>query len=102
MTESTKFIEVGDGFQYPIKTDGEGEIRSYRIIGSTCAGTDVIAEKIQLPILSVDHKAPMNSSRIYLLNTGAYTLEYVLSIGMNGFNGLTIPCAYFFKNGEIV
>lgn len=43
-----EIIENGDSFQYPIKTAGIGDTRSYRIIGATCAGTDVIAEKIQL------------------------------------------------------
>jgi hypothetical protein len=62
----------------------------------------VIAEEIQLPRLKVDHQMPINSSRIYLLNTGAYTLDYVIAAGMYGFNGLTIPRVYFLKNGEIV
>ena len=97
-----EIIEIGDGFQYPIETTGNGEKRPYRIIGATCAGTDVIAETVQLPRLKVDHQVPRNSSRIYLLNTGAYTLEYVMTAAMNGFNGLTIPRVYFLKNGEIV
>jgi len=97
-----EIIEIGDGFQYPISKSGIGEIRPYRIIGATCAGTDVIAEEIQLPRLKVDHQMPINSSRIYLLNTGAYTLDYVIAAGMYGFNGLTIPRVYFLKNGEIV
>jgi hypothetical protein len=62
----------------------------------------VIAEEIQLPRLKVDHQMPINSSRIYLLNTGADTLDYVIAAGMYGFNGLTIPRVYFLKNGEIV
>jgi len=97
-----EIIEIGDGFQYPIETTGNGEMRPYRIIGATCAGTDVIAEEITLPLLKVDHQTPRNSSRIYLLNTGAYTLDYVIAAGMYGFNGLTIPRVYFLKNGEIV
>ena len=97
-----EIIEIGDGFQYPIETTGNGEMRTYRIIGATCAGTDVIAEKIQLPRLKVDHKEPRNSSRIYLLNTGAYTIDYVMAAGMNGFNGLTIPRVYYINNGEIL
>ena len=97
-----EIVEIGDGFQYPIETNGNGEVRTYRIIGATCAGTDVIAEKVQLTRLKVDLRNPKNSSRIYLLNTGAYTLEYVMTEGMNGFNGLTIPRVYFIKNGQIV
>lgn len=62
----------------------------------------MIAEKIQLPRLKVDHKEPRNSSRIYLLNTGAYTIDYVMAAGMNCFNGLTIPRVYYIKNGEIL
>jgi len=75
-----ELIEIGDGFQYPIETTANGEMRSYRIIGATCAGTDVIAEEVQLPRLEVDHRALGNSSRVYLLNTGAYSLEYVMLI----------------------
>jgi ornithine decarboxylase len=97
-----EIIENGDGFQYPIETTGNDEMRPYRIIGATCAGNDVIAEEVQLPRLKVDLKNPKNSSRIYLLNTGAYTLEYVMTAGKSGFNGLTIPSVYYIKNGEIV
>jgi ornithine decarboxylase len=96
-----EIIEVGDGFQYPIETFGDGEIQFYRIIGATCAGTDVIAEAVQLPRLTVDHRSPRNSSRIYLLNTGAYSLDYVMSSGATGFNGLTVPHVYFIRNGEV-
>ncbi len=97
-----EIIEIGDGFQYPIETTGNGEMQPYRIIGATCAGTDVIAENIQLPRLKVDLRNPKNSSRIYLLNTGAYSLEYVMTAGTNGFNGLTIPRVHYIKNGEIL
>jgi ornithine decarboxylase len=97
-----EIIEIGDGFQYPIETTENGEMQSYRIIGATCAGNDVIAEEIQLPRLKVDLNNPKNSSRIYLLNTGAYTLEYVMTARRSGFNGLTIPRVYCIKNGEIV
>jgi len=97
-----EIIEVGDGFQYPIETAGNGEKQLYRIIGATCAGTDVIVENIQLPRLKVDLRNPKNSSRIYLLNTGAYSLEYVITAGTNGFNGLTIPRVHYIKDGEIV
>ena len=97
-----EIIEIGDGFQYPIETTENGEMRSYRIIGATCAGNDVIAEEVQLPRLKVDLNNPKNSSRIYLLNTGAYTLEYVMTEHRSGFNGLTIPRVYYIKNGAIV
>ena len=97
-----EIIEIGDGFQYPIETTGNGEKRPYRIIGATCAGTVVIAENIQLPRLKVDLRNPKKSSRIYLLHTGAYTLEYVMTAGKNGFNGLTIPRVHYIKNGEIL
>jgi len=97
-----EIIEIGDGFQYPIETAGNGEKQLYRIIGATCAGTDVIVENILLPRLKVDLRNPKNSSRIYLLNTGAYSLEYVMTAGTNGFNGLTIPRVHYIKDGEIV
>jgi len=97
-----EILEIGDGFQYPIETACNDDMRPYRIIGATCAGTDVIAEKIQLPRLKVDHQTPRNSSRIYLSNTGAYTLDYVMNAGMHGFNGLNIPQVYYIKNGKIL
>jgi len=62
----------------------------------------VIAEKIMLLLLKVDHKVSGNSSLICLQNTGAYTLDYVKVVGMNGFNGLKIPHVYYMKNGEIL
>ena len=97
-----ELIEIGDGFQYPIISTGKGRIQPYRIIGSTCAGTDVIADNIPLPKLKVDLRDQNKSSRIYLLNTGAYSLEYVMKDGRNGFNGLTIPQVHYRKNGEIM
>lgn len=96
-----EIIEIGDGFQYPIISYGNGDQRHYRIIGATCAGTDVIAEKIQLPRLEVDHRNPDKSSRIYLLNTGAYTLEYIMTSSPSGFNGLFVPRVYYMENGNI-
>ena len=62
----------------------------------------MIAEEVMLPQLAVDHRIPRQSSRIYLSNTGAYTLDYVMNTEMHGFNGLSIPQVYYIKNGKIL
>ena len=96
-----EIIELGDGFQYPIESFSIGEMHTYRIIGATCAGTDVIAEEVQLPRLAVDHQTRENSSRIFLMNTGAYSLDYVMSAGRAGFNGIVVPRVHYLRNGEL-
>jgi ornithine decarboxylase len=97
-----EIIEKGDGFQYTIKTAGHEDKKLYKIVGSTCAGTDVIANEIMLPRLSVNHKDPNKSSRLYISNTGAYTLDYISNGANYGFNGAKIPQAFFINNGELV
>ncbi len=97
-----EIIESSDDFYYPVEASGNGNLWPYRIIGSTCAGTDIIAEEIMLPQLAVDQRILKQSSRIYLSNTGAYTLDYVMNSGMHGFNGLNIPQVYYIKNDKIL
>jgi ornithine decarboxylase len=97
-----EIIEKGDGFQYMIKTTAQGDKKLYKIVGSTCAGTDVIANEIRLPRLSVNHQDSSKSSRLYISNTGAYTLDYIPNGANYGFNGAEIPKVFFINNGELV
>jgi ornithine decarboxylase len=91
-----------DGFAYPIITDGDGEKKRYQIVGTTCAGTDIIADEVLLNELKVDRSNPENNSKLFFLNTGAYTLEYIGKNQPSGFNGARIPRVFFVENGEIV
>ena len=97
-----EIIEKGDGFQYMIKTDAHGIKKLYKIVGSTCAGTDVVANEIMLPSLSVNHQDSDKSSRLYILNTGAYSLDYISIDASYGFNGAKIPRVFFINNGEVI
>jgi ornithine decarboxylase len=97
-----EIIEKGDGFQYMIKTDAKEIKKPYRIVGSTCAGTDVIANEIMLPGLSVNHQDSDKSSRLYILNTGAYSLDYISTDTNYGFNGAKIPRVFFIDNGNVM
>lgn len=94
-------LEIGEKFQYPIITDETGEKRLYQIGGPTCAGTDIIAKKVLLPRLKVNYFNPKKSSRVYILNTGAYTTEYIASRQSYGFNGSNIPEVYYYENDRI-
>jgi ornithine decarboxylase len=97
-----EIVEKCDGFHYPIETSEDGPTRLYRVFGPTCAGNDVIAEEMMLPALKADQVNPEHSSRLFLLNTGAYCLDYV-SVDENfGFNGARIPNVFFMKDGKIV
>jgi ornithine decarboxylase len=91
-----------DGFAYPIITDGDGEKKRYQIVGSTCAGTDIIADEVLLNELRVDTCNPENNSKLYFLNTGAYTLEYIGRNQDSGFNGVRTPRVFFVENKEII
>lgn len=97
-----EIIEKANGFCYPIETEEKENLRKYKLVGPTCAGTDIIADEVVLPCLNVDHKQPKNNSRLYLLNTGAYSLDYVTVGQSHGFNGAKIPKVYFVKSGEII
>ena len=61
---------------------------------STRAFLLALGENKKGTLVSVDHKNPELSSRLYLLNTGAYTLEY----STEGFNGVKTPSVYVLKN----
>ena len=96
-----EIIESGDRFRYPVETDAKGEPATYRIGGASCAGTDILAREVRLPRLRADHRDDLNSSRIYLLNTGAYTLDYIAVGQKAGFNGSRLPGVYYLRNGLI-
>lgn len=96
------FIEIieNGGIRYPMMTDAKGETVGYRIGGATCAGTDILAEEVLLPRLTVNHRYPEKSSRIYFAQTGAYTLEYIDTGRKAGFNGAPIPQVFYLKEGR--
>jgi ornithine decarboxylase len=98
-----ELIEIQDGFQYNIITDADpaGPRKRYQIGGPSCAGTDIVSDEIILPRLSVDFESPIKSSRLYLMNTGAYTLDYIANKESYGFNGSKIPRLFFIENGTI-
>ena len=96
-------IESGNKFHYSVETDADGEMKSYRIGGATCAGTDIILDEVMLPELKVDFKTNNNgNSRLYFLNTGAYTTEYFPQKAGNGFNGAKIPKIYYMAGKNII
>jgi ornithine decarboxylase len=97
-----EILEEGEGFEYPIETDATGPEHIYQICGPTCAGTDIIVREILLPGLHVDYASPEKCSRLYLLNTGAYTLEYIGLCQQAGFNGSPIPKVYYIDGGRLV
>jgi ornithine decarboxylase len=97
-----EIVENRDRFHYPIETSEEGATRLYRVFGPTCAGNDVIAEEMMLPALRADHVNPEDSSRLFLLNTGAYCLDYISVDEGFGFNGARIPNVFFMKDGKIL
>jgi ornithine decarboxylase len=97
-----EIIESGDGFRYPVETDAQGEPVTYQIGGASCAGTDILAKEVCLPRLQADHLDGRNSSRIYFLNTGAYTLDYIAVGQKAGFNGSRLPGAYYLKEGRLL
>jgi ornithine decarboxylase len=94
-------LEFKDGFEYPIETDAEGKNGSYTLLGPTCDGEDVLAVEIPLPRLHVDHRNPRAGSRIFIGNTGAYTLEYSPIDRPHGFNGARVPSVWFLETGRI-
>jgi ornithine decarboxylase len=96
-----EIIESGDGFRYPVETDAQGEPVTYQIGGASCAGTDILVKEVCLPRLRADHRDERNSSRIYFLNTGAYTLDYIAVGQKAGFNGSRLPGVYYLKEGRI-
>ena len=95
-----EIIENGEDFQYPVQAAGNGDKSVYRIGGSTCAGTDIMAKSVVLPRLNVDFKEPDKSSRVFFLKTGAYTYEYIRSQTCC-FNGAVKPKVYFMEDGEV-
>jgi ornithine decarboxylase len=97
-----EIIESGNGFRYPLETDSHGEPVTYQIGGASCAGTDILAKEVCLPRLQVDHRDDRNSSRIYFLNTGAYTLDYIAVGQKAGFNGSRLPGVYYLKEGRLL
>jgi len=97
-----EIIESGDGFRYPVETtEAQGEPVTYQIGGASCAGTDILVKEVCLPRLRTDHQDERNSSRIYFLNTGAYTLDYIAVGQKAGFNGARLPGVYYLKGGRI-
>lgn len=106
MSVFSGFIEMLESqgeISYKIETEHASDaMRPYQIIGPTCAGTDIVVERVNLPTLFVDHQNPQNCSKLFHLNTGAYTLDYI-SVGENhGFNGSRLPDVHFIKNGELM
>ncbi len=97
-----ELLEIGQNFQYPLETDKDGEKRLYQIVGPTCAGTDIIAKKILLPRLKTNYLDQNKSSRLYILNTGAYSTDYFGTRHPFGFNGSSIPDVYYVHNEKLV
>lgn len=97
-----EIIEKGDGFQYMLRTEAQGNPKLYKIVGSTCAGTDIIANEIRLCGLRVNHHDTDKSSRLYILNTGAYSLDYLSADTEYGFNGAKIPRVFYIYNGDVM
>lgn len=92
-----EILEIKDGFHYRVSGESvmQEAFRRYQLGGPTCAGTDILCNDILLPRLYVNFKEPHLSSRIYLANTGAYTLDYIAWHQTSGFNGSRIPRVYF-------
>lgn len=97
-------LEFGYDFQYPIQTEKNGKYATYTFIGPSCDGTDIIGENVSLRAkLTSNHVDPSKRDKIYLLNTGGYTLEYTPRGGNQfGFNKCPFPSIYEIKKDTLV
>lgn len=76
-------IEKREGFDYEIRVTRKGLEVKYIITGPTCDSFDTMFRDIFLPEIET-------GDRVYIMNTGAYTLAYASS-----FNGFPPPAVYF-------
>lgn len=84
-------MEAIDGFTYEVVTDASGAPSTVVLAGPSCDSLDVIAQKIDLPEVSV-------GDRVYFVNAGAYTLAYA-----SHFNGWPPPTVHSLReDGEEV
>ena len=106
MSVFTGFIEMLESqmlIKYQVEIDHhEGEEKNYQIIGPTCAGTDIVVDQVSLPLLEIDHKNPHFCSKLFHLNTGAYTVDYISLGQQNGFNGAKLPNVHFMRQGKLL
>lgn len=72
-------METIDGFTYEVVAPSNGPRETVVLAGPSCDSVDVIANAVELPPVDV-------GDRVYLLNTGAYTLSYA-----SHFNGWPPP-----------
>jgi ornithine decarboxylase len=72
-------METIEGFRYELRTDRGGPRRPVTVAGPSCDSVDTLFTVEPLPELEV-------GDRVYILNTGAYTLSYASS-----FNGFEPP-----------
>jgi len=106
MSVFTGFIEMLESqmlIKYQIEIEiHEGEEKNYQIIGPTCAGTDIVIDEVSLPTLEIDHKNPHFCNKLFHLNTGAYTVDYISLGQQNGFNGAKLPEVHFMRQGKLL
>lgn len=82
-----EFLEM-PGWQLPIYTDREDarfKRGSFTVTGPTCDSQDTLGDGISLP-----HDI-QEGDRVFIGNTGAYTLTY----GASSFNGFSLPKVYY-------
>jgi ornithine decarboxylase len=84
--------EAMGGIRYKIIVDGKekSKTKTFKLAGPTCDSIDIMYEAIELP-----EDITLND-RVYILNTGAYTTEYVTN-----FNGIYGPSIYFVQDIEL-
>ncbi len=78
-------MEVLEGFSdFPVRTaNTEAEATHlYTLAGPSCDSADTILRDVSLPEVQID-------DTLYILNTGAYTIEYA-----SNFNGFNIPTVH--------
>jgi len=95
-----ELFESGHDIEYPMSCSSQKPARAYRLEGPTCAGIDLLAPRVMLPELSVDHRGD-ESDLVYFENTGAYSMAYVSGNDV-GFNGSRIPTVYVVEHGELI
>jgi ornithine decarboxylase len=81
-------MEAIDGFSYEVVTESKGVPSTVVLAGPSCDSLDVIAEKIDLPMVAV-------GDRVYFVNAGAYTLAYA-----SHFNGWPPPSVHSIRDGS--
>ncbi|MCF6237772.1 MAG: hypothetical protein L3J79_02995 [Candidatus Marinimicrobia bacterium] len=86
--------------EYPVWSDGDGPLSTYRLEGPTCAGNDVLSRPVNLSELVVDYRSGVPCTKVYFGNTGAYSIDYVRGI-QSGFNGSRIPSILTLKDSKV-